>query len=264
MKKLLFSLLAFCLVFVSCSKESAPVENGESRMEISSCYVVKNNNTLSENFASPIGLYILTEDNLPYDNSSYKNSASLISGQWKINAPVYVEKPGKVYAYYPYKSGDNPEALAVDMTGQVDILYSKASTPIAPASSSLSVKLYHALSQVTVSVENEEIAGLSLLAPLTGQFNACTGVFSQQTTGVVSSSSGKLLLIPHIPAGDTEMSIRLKGGTEYMYSLSGMDFQPGENYTFQFKLNANRETLEITSISIEDWINDNIYNDYLR
>lgn len=263
MKKLLFSLFV-SLSFLSCSKDSAPAEREEKQMSISSCYVVKNDNTQSENFASPIGLYILSEDNLPYDNVSYKNSASLVTGQWKIAAPVYVEKPGKVYAYYPYQSGDSPEALAVNMTNQVDLLYSKAVASIAPGSSSLSVKLHHALSQITVTVEDEEVSGLSLSSPLTGEFNVCTGSIKLLTTGVLDVSTGSLLIVPHAPAANTEMAIRLKSGSGYRYSLAGMEFKPGENYTFAFKLNANRETLEITSFSVENWISDKIYNDYLR
>ena len=106
-----------CLILVSCSKDNSDIPSckEEIQMSISSCYVVKNDNSQSENFASPIGLYLLSEDNQPYDNASYKNSASLVGEQWKIAIPVYVEKPGKVYAYYPYHSGDDPEALVVHM-----------------------------------------------------------------------------------------------------------------------------------------------------
>ena len=113
-----------CLILVSCSKDNSDIPSckEEIQMSISSCYVVKNDNSQSENFASPIGLYLLSEDNQPYDNASYKNSASLVGGQWKIAIPVYVEKPGKVYAYYPYQSGDDPEALVVNMANQVDLL----------------------------------------------------------------------------------------------------------------------------------------------
>ncbi|MFP5155045.1 fimbrillin family protein [Bacteroides clarus] len=233
-------------------------------MSISSCYVVKNDNSQSENFASPIGLYLLSEDNQPYDNASYKNSASLVGEQWKIAIPVYVEKPGKVYAYYPYQSGDDPEALVVNMANQVDLLYSKTVANISPGSSSLSVKLHHALSQITVAVENEEVAGLSLLSPMTGKFNVCVGSFTQLTSGVVNVSSGNLLIVPHVPAVDAEMTICLKNGSCYQYSLAGMDLKPGETYVFKFKLNANRETLEIASFSVQDWVVRENHVDYLR
>lgn len=264
MKKLLCPLFVLCLLGSSCSKDNSPVENEDGQMNISSCYVVKNNNTLSENFSSPIGLYVLTEDNQPYDADSYKNFASLVSGQWKVNVPVYVEKKGKVYAYYPYMSGDNPEMLDVNMANQVDLLYSKTAVPIAPGSSSLSVKMYHALSQLSVNVEGEEVVGLTLQSPLTARFNVRTGSFSSLVDGVVSSSFGNMLLIPHTVPEGREMTIRLKDGSEYSYSLAGSVFKSGENPTFQFKLNANRETLEIISFTVEDWINDNVYNDYLR
>lgn len=255
-----------CLILVSCSKDNSDIPSckEEIQMSISSCYVVKNDNSQSENFASPIGLYLLSEDNQPYDNASYKNSASLVGEQWKIAIPVYVEKPGKVYAYYPYQSGDDPEALVVNMANQVDLLYSKTVANISPGSSSLSVKLHHALSQITVAVENEEVAGLSLLSPMTGKFNVCVGSFTQLTSGVVNVSSGNLLIFPHVPAVDAEMTICLKNGSCYQYSLAGMDLKPGETYVFKFKLNANRETLEIASFSVQDWVVRENHVDYLR
>ena len=266
MRNLLCFFFFISSILVSCSKDGNddPAEGEEVKMSISSCYVVKNDNSQSENFASPIGLYLLSEDNQPYDNTSYRNSASLVGGQWKIAVPVYVEKPGKVYSYYPYRSGDNPETLAVDMANQVDLLYSKAVANIAPGSSSLSVKLHHALSQITVTVEGEVVSGISLVSPLTAEFNVCTGLFAQQVTGVVNVNSDNLLIIPHAPAVNTEMTIRLKNGSSYQYSLANMDLKPGETYVFKFKLNANRETLEITSFSVVDWVIRENHVDYLR
>lgn len=263
---LCFFFLSSCLLLVSCSKDgnNEPTEREEIKMSINSCYVVKNDNSQSENFDSPIGLYLLSENNQPYDNISYKNSASLLGGQWKIAIPVYVEKTGKVYSYYPYQSGDNPEALAINMANQVDLLYSKVVANIAPGSSSLSVKLHHALSQITVIVEGEEVSGISLVSPLTAEFNVCTGFFVQQVTGVVNVNSDNLLIIPHAPAVNTEMTIRLKNGSSYQYSLAGMDLKQGETYVFKFKLNANRETLEITSFSVVDWVVRENHVDYLR
>lgn len=266
MKKLLCFFSLASLVLASCGNDGSAIPGGKDdmQMSISSCYIVKNDNSQSENFSSPIGLYLLSEDNQPYDNVSYKNSAGLVGGQWKITVPVYVEKPGKVYAYYPYQSGDDPEALAVNMANQVDLLYSKAAASIAPGSSSLSVKLHHALSQITVAVENEEVSGLSLLSPMTGNFNVCTGSFTRLASGEVNVSSDNLLIVPHVPATGTEMTIHLKKGTDYRYSLAGMDLKPGETYVFKFKLNADRETLEIASFSVVDWVVRENHVDYLR
>lgn len=260
MRNLLYPVFFICML-CSCSSNEDPED--DMCMTINSCYIVKNNNNLSENFSSPIGVYVLTEDNKPYDAVSYKNSASLVSGKWQIDIPVYVEKPGKVYAYYPYQSGDNPESLAVNMADQTDLLYSKSAVAMAPGSSSLSVKLYHALSQITVTVEGEEVVALSLFSPVTGQFNICSGMFSQLAMGNVAATSDKLLLIPYTVPDDTELSIRLKSGAQYSYSLAGRLFKSGENCSFQFKLNANRETLEIMSFPVVDWITDQVHNDYL-
>jgi lipoprotein len=266
MRKFLCFLILICLLLASCSSDSSTIPGGKNdmQMSISSCYVVKNDNSQSENFVSPIGLYLLSEDNQPYDNLSYKNSASLVDGQWKIAVPVYVEKNGKVYAYCPYQSGDNPEALAVNMANQVDLLYSKAATSIAPGSSSLSVKLHHAFSQITVAVENEEVSNLSLPSPMTGNFDVCTGSFTRLASGAVNVSSDNLLIVPHVPVTGTEMTICLKNGMDYRYSLSGMDLKPGETYVFKFKLNADRETLEIASFSVVDWVVRENHVDYLR
>jgi len=260
MKHFIFPILSILLLTACGGSDPDPVQ--ESEMSINSCYVVRNSN-LSENFNSPIGLYILDSEGQPYDSSSYKNSASLVSGVWSVTNPVYIDGAGSLYAYYPYFVTDNPPSLSVNVSHQVDLLYSKSPVSLGPGNSSLSIKLYHAMSQLQVSVEDEEIGMLSLQSPLTGKFNICNGVYSSLVYGLTSSSSGDILVIPHTAAG-TELKILLKSGSEYTYSIDKMTFSPGENYKYEFKLNDNREKLEIRSFSVEEWINDFVHNDYLR
>ena len=78
-------LFSLCYFFVSCGN-SDELMAGSSAMHIASCYVV-NNNTLSENLSSPIGLYITTVDNKPYGDS-YRNYASLVHGNWIPTIPI--------------------------------------------------------------------------------------------------------------------------------------------------------------------------------
>lgn len=245
---------------VSCSGENDPAAETDT-MQIKSCSVISND-VLSENLASPIGLYILTEDNEPYANESYKNSASLTQGKWVIDIPVYIAGKGLVYAYYPYSLSDTYPGMKVDMSRQIDILYCKAPPIIGVGSSSLSLELSHALSQIVVTVENEEVESLAFSSPQYGTFNVCTGTFSDLINGNVKSTSGKLFIIPHL-CTDSELKFRLGNGIEYTYAISNMSFSPGENYTYQFKLNANREQLEIGSITVEDWVSDSIFQDYI-
>lgn len=258
MKTLFYPLFFVCLIAASCSNED---NENNAEMSISSCYVMKNSSTQLESFSSPIGMYILTEDGQPYESGTYY--ANYVSGAWSMNTPVYVTKKGSVYTYFPYKSGDNLPNLSLSLADQVDFLYSKVATSIAPGSSSLTIKLYHALSQLSVSIEGEEIASLSLQSPATCKFNICTGVFTGTVLGTVTAQSGQMLVVPHTAAG-TELKIVLKDGKEYTYPVSGTNYRTGENYTYQFQLNENRETLEIVSFSVEDWISDEIYHDYLR
>lgn len=256
---MLFSLL-ICIAS-SCSDGREPVED-MSTMTINSCYVLENN-SLSVSFASPIGLYLLTEDNEPYDSDSYKNSANLVHSKWEITTPVYIVGKGLVYAYYPYRPGDGLPIMDIDMKDQTDILYAKVPSVIETGNSSLALKLFHALSQVAVAVEGEEVASITLYSPSTATFDICTGSFDELKYNEVSCSSGQLLIIPH-HLSKGEMKIRLKSGTEYAYEISNMEFSSGENYTYSFKLNSNREKLEITSVTVEDWINDFTHQDYLR
>ena len=260
MKKVFYPLFAICLITASCSDDDSTKR--ADNMSINSCYLIKNNTTQSESFSSPIGMYILTDDGQPYDGNGVFN-ATYNSGTWSMNAPVYVTKAGKVYSYYPYRPTDTPSSLALDMSGQVDVLYSKVPSTIAPGSSTLSIKLYHALSKLTVSVEGEKIAKISLASPVKCKFDICTGAFINKEPGIVTVPTDQMLIIPHT-ATDTEIKITLKTGKEYSYSVSGTEFQSGENYTYQFRLNENRDKLEILSFSVEDWINDNNHNDYLR
>lgn len=62
MRNLLCFFFFISSILVSCSKDGNddPAEGEEVKMSISSCYVVKNDNSQSENFASPIGLYLLS------------------------------------------------------------------------------------------------------------------------------------------------------------------------------------------------------------
>lgn len=248
-------------LLAACGGNDPELVQGD-KMSINSCYVMRSN-SLSENFSSPIGLYILAPDGAPYNADSYKNSASLISGSWSVTTPVYIMGSGLLYAYYPYSIVDNPPTLNVNVSNQVDMLYNKIPSSIAPGSSSLSIKLYHAMSQLQVNIEDEEISELSFYSPRSGKFNICTGVFSNLIYGDVVASSGQMLIVPHRVSG-AELHITLEDGAEYSYPLDGMTFSPGENYTYQFELNENRERLEIQSFSVEEWVNDFIYNDYLR
>ncbi len=257
MKKIIYPIITLLLLVACGGSDSDPINQ---EMSITSCYVVRNNN-LSENFSSPIGLYILDPSGQPY--SPDKNKASLVSNSWILDSPVYITGAGKLYAYYPCSPTDNPPLLNVDISNQIDLLYSKTSVDIAVGSSSLSIKLYHALSQLQVTVENEEIAELSVRSPLVGKFNILTGIYSDLTFGESTSTSGSMLVIPHTAAG-TELKITLKSGSEYTYSIDGMSFVPGENYKYDFKLNENREQLEIRSFSVEEWVNGFTHQDYLK
>lgn len=260
MKKVIFPL-ALCLITAACGGDENDGKT-EPEMKISSCYVVSSSSGQSENFSSPVGMYITSEAGQPYEGSGVW-SASYKSGAWAMDKPVYVTKAGKVYAYYPYSSNDSPPVLPLDMTKQTDVLYSRVAFPIAPGSVSLSVKLYHALSKLVVSVKGEEVTGLSLSSPVTCRFNISTGEFTDLQSGQVASTGGRLFVVPHVTVGK-EMLITLKSGKQYTYSVDGTEFRAGESYTYEFQLNEDRDKLEILDISVEDWINDNNYNDYLR
>ena len=254
-------LFSLCCFLASCGNSDDPVAES-STMHITSCYVV-NNNTLSENLSSPIGLYITTVDNKPYGDS-YRNYASLVHGNWMMNAPVYVENKGLVYSYYPYSESDTSPIVSLDMTKQVDLLYVKKPIEIGSGSASLSIQLSHALSQIVVSVEGEEISSLSLTSsPVSGNFNICTGAFEELSTGEMTSYSNKILLVPHL-CNQADLKIRLKGGKEYTYAISDMDYVQGESYTYKFKLTENREQLQITSVTVESWVTGSVFEDYLK
>lgn len=258
MKKVFYLLVFISLIAASCSNEDKQKDNAQ--MSINSCYVLQNNTEL-ESFNHPIGMYILNQKGNPYEKGTYY--ANYESGNWHLNEPVYVSEKGSVYAYFPYKSSDVLPELSIDMTKQEDLLYSKLAVAIAPGSSALSIKLYHALSQLSVSVAGEKISSVSLYSPVRCKFNICSGAFTDSTMGNVTSQSDKILVIPHTAAG-TDLIITLQDGKQYSYSLEGAVYRSGENYTYQFQLNDNREKLEIVSFTVEDWINDEIYNDYLR
>ena len=142
MKKVIIPL-ALCLITAACGGDENDGKT-EPEMKISSCYVVSSSSGQSENFSSPVGMYITSEAGQPYEGSGVW-SASYNSGAWAMDKPVYVTKAGKVYAYYPYSSNDSPPVLPLDMTKQTDVLYSRVASPIAPGSVSLSVKLWLAL-----------------------------------------------------------------------------------------------------------------------
>lgn len=105
-------------------------------------------------------------------------------------------------------------------------------------------------SQITVAVENEEVAGLSLLSPMTENLHVCVGSFTQLTSGVVNVSSGNLLIVFTSGSGCGNDDLSEEWFLLSVF-LAGMDLKPGETYVFKFKLNANRETLEIASFSVQ-------------
>ena len=268
MKKLLYiPFIAIALAMVSgCSEHpdtpEPPAPEPAGALRIYSCMTIENEN-VSENLLSPIGLLVTTNDGVPYNEDSYKTYATLIHSQWLIQTPIYITGKGLVRAYYPYEESAQLPILDIDLKHQVDLLYQKAPINIDAGSEGVDIELSHALSQVVVTVENEEVESLSLQAPAKSKFDILTGEFSDLQNGEVSSKGGQLLLIPH-SIDNAEMTIRLKNGESYIYALSATTYKSGENYTYSFKLNKYREKLEILSVSVKDWITGFRHQDYLR
>lgn len=266
MRKILYILFFVGTGIVSgCTKAhpdtpDVPDPVGPS-LRINSCMTIEDENA-NENLLSPIGLYVTTEENQPYNGDSYRNYATLTHGQWLINAPIYIIGKGLVFAYYPYNASDQLPSLSVDMSTQTDLLCQKVPLTIDSGSEGIAIELSHMLSQIIVTVENEEVESISLTSPATGVFNLFTGDFSDLQDDEVTVHSDHLLVIPH--SADTDMTICLKNGERYLYSLSGTTYIGGESYTYSFKLNKYREKLEITSVTVKDWISGFIHQDYLR
>lgn len=259
MKKII-SILFVLPVLLSCSKENSDTPVPGNIAHLTSCMLYQNHSTVSESFSSPIGLYVLKEDNSPY-GENYINSASFNKDKWGIASPVYITSPGKVYSYFPYVPGVNPERIPIDATKQIDWLYSRTPVSISPGNSSFSSNLYHAMSRIFVSVESETVREISLTAPVSALFNVCTGKFSEPISGTLSTVTGELLLIPH--TSSSELRIILSSGKEYTYSLAASTFLSGESLSYNFRLNENREKLEVISFSIQNWTAEKSYSDYI-
>lgn len=268
MEKILSTLFIVTMLAIiySCSEpangEEPPEPIPARALQINSCMTIENEN-VNENLLSPIGLLVTTTDGNPYNEESYKTYATLTHSQWIIQSPVYITGQGLVRAYYPYEASAALPILEIDLKNQVDLLYQKSPIGIDAGSEGVNIELSHALSQVNVNVEYEDVASLSLHAPVKSNFNIITGAFNDMQYGEVTAQGGQLLLIPH-SLDNADLIITLKNGESYTYSLSSVTYNSGENYTYSFQLNKYREKLEIISITIKDWVTGFIHQDYLR
>lgn len=100
---------------------------------------------------------------------------------------------GKAYAYYPYTAGIDYTAIDVDVTDQIDWMWSGGEGPLTDAAPSVGFTLKHAQTAVNVVVvRDESYTGTGEISTLTVTSDGlgATGVLNAQT-GVFASVAGQ-------------------------------------------------------------------------
>lgn len=111
-------------------------------------------------------------------------------GVWQLDKSVRIVKgqTADVYAFYPYVDGaTNRKAMPVDVTSQVDVLYSGAAAYASYTSNVVLLNMKHALSMLAVNVKKEGYQGEGVISHI-----SVTGSDVIATKGTLDVTSGKL------------------------------------------------------------------------
>jgi hypothetical protein len=216
-----------------------------------------------------IGIYMVEAGtaNLSNGVDNYRYNVSSISGGTATfaansgNEMAFYPASGNVdfIACYPYRSGQALDAVyPVDVTDQsdpaaIDLLYSSNATGQNQSSGTVALSFTHALAKLKLKIRaGANLADLSGLSAVEIQGVGVSAGFDLTDGTATPPSSGNILpLITSTAADSLREAILIPGqyasgkvkftvsGSDYFWSLSGIDFLPANLYSYEITINGD-------------------------
>ena len=292
MRKLFSLLLGACTVFAACTDDVENIrQDGSTKLAVN----VKVNPTsraMVHGTALPsgssIGINVTDATGNPYDgkDAGYLNVQYTATGEagaqtWApaTDAVLLSGTEGKMHAYYPWTSGIDYTAVAVDVADQIDWMYAADAYTVSDAKNAHEIVLSHAQTAINVNlVRDASYTGVGLVEALTvtseglastasldtrnGSFASVTGANTAISIveapytldgSTLSSQENPYMFIPaSTETKDFTVSAKLDGKS-YSHKVTMAEaFAPGKVY--KINVTFKNTGLEVSTVTLVDWV----------
>ena len=290
MKKLFSLLLGACTVFAACTDDVENIkQDGLTQLAVN----VKVNPTsraMVHGTALPggssIGINVTDATGNPYDgkDAGYLNVQYTATGEagaqtWGATTPVLLSgTEGKMHAYYPWTTGIDYTAVAVDVADQIDWMYAADTYTVSDAKNAHEIVLSHAQTAVNVNlvrdasytgvgavealtVTSEGLASTASLDTRDGSFASVTGAntaisiieapYTLDGTTLSSQENPYMFIPASAETKDFTVSTTLDGKS-YSHKVTMAEaFAPGKVY--KINVTFKNTGLEVSTVTLVDW-----------
>lgn len=144
-----------------------------------------------------MNLYAKTYGRLDADDLEKNIRATYDGSSWEINPSVYLQKDEKafIYAVYPFVDGlSDLSQVPVDITSQVDVLYSGSFVPVTFTTHTAKLTMKHALALASFNISNQGYSGQGEVQQmiLDGDVIYSSGAMNVQTGKVVGKEKNSI------------------------------------------------------------------------
>lgn len=175
MKHLKFSILALGLtMFYSCSsggedEPTPPASDGDVTVTISTEILTKANVTTAFASGDAMNVFPKTYGKIDAPNRVDNVKATLSGANWSMSPEVKISKGENafIYAVAPYNAAyTDATAIPVDVSQQIDLLYSGSYVPVSYTTHNAKLVMKHALSLVSFNISKQGYSGAGNLSKM--------------------------------------------------------------------------------------------------
>lgn len=266
---ILFSALAIAGIS-SCSEdkiEQVDLGQYDSEVEVTISTAEIQTRAAVTEFASSaqMNIFAKTYDDLKAPDIAEGIVATYDGAKWTMDPPVYIHSGSKLaflYAVSPYDvSYTDPTAIPVDITKQVDLMYSGTCVPASRTTNNVKMTMNHALSLLSMNIVPVGYSGEGRVTSLSitgegsatfytqGTMNAESGSITLTETGSVTVNTDRsieqggwtsgipgLWSLPFSTKGGNILLTAVIDGKEYKAYLPEVDVRQGYQYIFRLAL----------------------------
>ena len=224
--------------------------------------------------ASEIGIKLDGYDDA--DNIKFTAATQDSKQVWNPASDIVLdETKGTLYAYYPWKSGTDLSAIAIETASQTDYLYATTVTGISETKAYADVVMNHVLTNINLSFADGTYAGVGNITSVSvsgdgiatgGTFNAAqetpgfvadsyTGVGDAITNTTATTLGGNAIDIMVI-SNDASAPITIAAtidGVEYTATTTAVELAKGNSY--QYTLTLNSTFMSVSKVAVTPWNN---------
>lgn len=266
MKTIINIGLVYSILFLLFACSNEPLEgdpNNNNKVEVIISTTVETKASVTTEFTEGdlMNVYAKTYGDIKAPNFVENIKATYEGGTWNINPAIRLGENEKtfIYAVSPYSEQNiDPQAIAIDLSQQKDILYSGSFVPVSYTTHTAKLTMKHALSLASLNICTQGYNGNGKLQKLEiigeenfakGTMDVSTGKITGTEKGSIAIETDKLLQesgwtedlpkIWTIPFSTKAKEISLKAtidGKDYTTKFPEVEMKSGFQYIFRLVL----------------------------